>query len=91
MERLTRQLIQKSYPVIIDSSALRISERTRFLLPASQLNVPKRIIECIAKEKDLEQRLRLRRSQNDEPLEATVETLQHQKKWSEPLTKQEQK
>lgn len=83
---LATQLLLGGNPVIIDSAALRQSERAAFDDVATNLGLPFALIDCKAPE---ETRKKWVRERNGDASEATEQLLEEQKKWVEPLTAEE--
>jgi predicted kinase len=71
--------------VIVDACFLRRSERQRMVALAGKLGIPVQIVVCTAPEPLLRQRLLERAAAGSDPSDATVEVLQSQHQWLEPL------
>jgi aminoglycoside phosphotransferase family enzyme/predicted kinase len=73
------------WPVIVDATFLRASERTAFRHLAQRHGVPFTILSCEAPPLVLQQRVAARRERSDDPSEADVSILQQQLRAIEPL------
>ncbi|MCP9912555.1 AAA family ATPase [Cyanobium sp. BA20m-14] len=71
--------------VIVDACFLRRSERQLMVALAGKLGIPVQIVVCTAPEPLLRQRLLERATAGSDPSDATVEVLQSQHQWLEPL------
>ena len=71
--------------VIVDACFLRRSERQLMVALAGKLGIPVQIVVCTAPEPLLRQRLLKRATAGSDPSDATVEVLQSQHQWLEPL------
>jgi uncharacterized protein len=71
--------------VIVDACFLRRSERQLMVALAGKLGIPVQIVVCTAPEPLLRQRLLERAAAGSDPSDATVEVLQSQHQWIEPL------
>ncbi|MCF6324304.1 MAG: AAA family ATPase [Gammaproteobacteria bacterium] len=77
------------YPVIIDATFLKQTQRQQFKTIASELNVPFVILHFHAEETLLRQWIIERNEKGDDPSEADVSVLEHQIKTQEPLNEDE--
>lgn len=80
---LAGKLLFSGYPVVIDSAALRSSDRQQFITLARALGTSFVIIYCMAKEDTIKIRLHKRSQRSEEPSEATVKIMEQQKEWLE--------
>lgn len=85
---LARQALTDGWPVIVDAAFLRRTEREEFRSLAAALGVPFRILACEAPAGELRRRLLARQA---DASEATVEVLEAQLNWAEPLGADERK
>ena len=85
LRELTKTLLESGLRVIIDAAFLRQT----FLNSAQKLGIEPRILSCIATEETLEQRIKLRLADQDDPSEASVELTKQQKSSLDPLTPEE--
>lgn len=77
--------------VIVDACFLRRCERQLMVALAGQLGIPVRIAVCEAPQPLLRQRLQQRAAAGGDPSDATVEVLESQLRWLEPLGPDERK
>ena len=89
LRELTKTLLESGLSVIIDAAFLRHADRQTFLNLAQKLGIEPRILSCIATEETLEQRIKLRLADQDDPSEASVELTKQQKSSLDPLTPEE--
>tara|TARA_R110001583_G_scaffold9356_3_gene44483 strand:- start:185 stop:553 length:369 start_codon:yes stop_codon:yes gene_type:complete len=89
LRELTKTLLESGLRVIIDAAFLRHADRQTFLNLAQKLGIEPRILSCIATEETLEQRIKLRLADQDDPSEASVELTKQQKSSLDPLTPEE--
>ena len=80
-----RTALQAGYPVIVDAAFLRRAERQNFRALAAQLRVPFAILHCRAEEARLRQRVAARSAGVRDASEATLDVLQRQFAFHEPL------
>ncbi len=90
LERLARIVAEASYPVIVDATFLKRSQRERFRTLAAMLDVPFAILDCRAPEGVLRARVAEREARGRDPSEADVAVLEHQLATREPLQADEQ-
>lgn len=86
LEELAKGALIAGWSVIVDAAFLQRSQRDRFRVLASGINLPFAILACEASPDELRRRLRVRRN---DASEATVEVLEGQMKWAEGLTDEE--
>jgi len=84
-----RDALASGYPVIVDAAFLRRDERLRFRALAAELGVPFTILHCRAAEAELASRVATRAEAGMDASEATVEVLQRQLGFAEPLGEEE--
>jgi predicted kinase len=72
--------------VIVDAAFLRRDERAAFAALAAELGCPFRILACEAPPEVLRERIRARQARGDDASEATLDVLERQFAWIEPLT-----
>ncbi|MCP9809399.1 AAA family ATPase [Cyanobium sp. HWJ4-Hawea] len=75
--------------VILDACFLKQRERRQMAELAQRLGLPLKIVVCGAPEATLRQRLIGRAAAGSDPSDATVEVMQQQRLWLEPLTAEE--
>jgi aminoglycoside phosphotransferase family enzyme/predicted kinase len=75
---LACQVIGAGYPVIVDATFLRRSQRDAFHDLASRLNVPFAILDFQAREETLRERIRRRQAANNDASEADMAVLEKQ-------------
>lgn len=80
-------LLSAGWSVVVDAAFLRRDERTRFLALASAHGAPMGILACSAPAGELRRRLLAR---HGDASEATVDVLDRQLRWMEPLDADEQ-
>ena len=85
LERLADVALGAGWPVIVDATFLRASERAMFRGLALRHGVPFTILACAAPPELLQQRLAERSRRADDPSEADAQVLQHQLRSIEPL------
>ncbi len=89
MALIAQWLLSDQYPVIIDSGALKESERELFRKLAVQFNATYVIVNCMARTKTLKQRISNRLDLNNDASEANTDLIERQQSWIEPLTQEE--
>src|SRR6056297_1557023 len=87
---LAEPLIRAGIPALIDAACLKQWQRTLFRDLARERDVPFAIVHCKADQSILEQRIERRDEAGDDPSEAGLEVLAHQKQNMEPLDESEQ-
>ena len=83
MFRLAEQLLMAGYPVIIDSCALKVSERRLFSQLVQQTDILSLTVYCQASRKKLIQRIQHRMKMKSDPSEATGDLILKQQSWLE--------
>ncbi|QCF24923.1 AAA family ATPase [Hydrocarboniclastica marina] len=89
LAQLAAQILQAGYPVIVDSAALRQSERQDLLEVAAEACAPGLILACEAPEDVLRARVRARQSAGGDASEADEQVLEMQLSNAEPLSAEE--
>ena len=87
---LVESALAGGLPVILDACFLRQGERRHMADLATRLGVPLQIVACSAPEASLRQRLLQRTAEGRDPSDATVEVMEQQLGWLEPLTPAEE-
>ena len=90
LPQLVEPALAAGLPVVLDACFLRHRERQQMARLAKKLGVPMQIVACTAPEPVLRQRLLARTAAGIDPSDATVEVMEHQRSWIEPLTSDEQ-
>jgi predicted kinase len=90
LPQLVEAALAAGLPVIVDACFLRHWERQPMADLAVKLDVPIQIVACSAPEPVLRQRLLARTAAGIDPSDATVEVMEHQRTWIEPLGKDEE-
>jgi len=90
LPQLVEPALAAGLPVVLDACFLRHCERQQMARLAEKLGVPMQIVACDAPEPVLRQRLLARAAAGVDPSDATVEVMEHQRTWLEPLTSDEQ-
>jgi predicted kinase len=80
-----RMLLADGWTVLVDAAFLRAAERAEFAALAQGAGVPFHILACEAPEEVLRQRITDRQARGADASEATVEVLEKQLGWLEPL------
>ena len=88
--KLVKPVLQAGIPALVDAACLKRWQRTLFRDLAQEHGVPFAIIHCHADLTLLEQRIERRKQAGDDPSEAGLEVLDHQKENTEPLDNAEQ-
>jgi len=88
---LAQQLIQNHWNVIIDATFLRRQARSQFLELANQYQAHFVIVNCVAQQSYLQQRVMARATEQHSISEADLSVLQQQLTTIEPLTNLEQR
>jgi len=81
-----RMLLADGWTVLVDAAFLRAAERAEFAALAQGAGVPFHILACEAPVEVLRQRITERQARGADASEATVEVLEKQLDWVEPLT-----
>jgi len=89
LERLASGLLQAGYPVVIDATFLRQSDRERFRRFAASENVPFAILDCRADVQTLRQRINDRIANGNDASDADLHVLNLQLASQEQLTAME--
>ena len=90
LPKLVEAALAAGLPVILDACFLKQSERLAMAALAKRLGVPLQIVACRAPEPVLRQRLLARTAAGIDPSDATVEVMEHQRGWIEPLSSEEE-
>lgn len=91
LKEIAAFLLQNRISVIIDSAALKESERSLFKDVAEEQETPFAIVKCLAPDPVLQDRILKRQSLNNDASEASVELIAKQHQWEEPITEFEQR
>lgn len=83
---LAREIVRAGYPVLVDATFLRASQRAPFLQLAREERVPARIASFTADEAVLRARVQARQAAGGDASEATLEVLEQQLRIREPLS-----
>ncbi len=86
---LAKMLLEGDFPVIVDATFIKQTDRNRFQSLALRLNCPFLIIHCEAQKAELASRLNTRLAQQTDASEATLSVLEQQIKQQDILTDQE--
>ena len=86
-----RMLLADGWTVLVDAAFLRAAERAEFAALAQGAGVPFHILACEAPVEVLRQRITERQARGADASEATVEVLEKQLDWLEPLDASERK
>ncbi len=78
LEQLATTVMEAGYPVVVDATFLKQTERLRFIQLAKRLNVPFLILKCEADEKTMKERIRYRNMHSQDASEADEEILESQ-------------
>ena len=89
LQALTEQLLDGSYPVIVDACFIAKHQRDDFRAVAVQRGIPFIIVDCQADVEQLQQRLIKRSELGDDASEADVEVMKAQQLSREELTSDE--
>ena len=89
LPQLVEPALAAGLPVILDACFLRHRERQQMASLAKRLDVPIQIVACQAPESMLRQRLLARTAARTDPSDATVEVMEQQRSWIEPLSSEE--
>lgn len=85
LAELARQIVLSGYPVMVDAAFLRREEREGFRLLAGELGVPFAILNFIAPEQVLRERIEQRMREGGDASEANIDVLEKQMRYVEPL------
>jgi uncharacterized protein len=88
---LSVAVVDAGFPLIVDATFLRCSERNQFRSLAETLRIPFVILDFPADEATCRERIRLRAHQQTDASEATEQVLDGQLRSREPLSDQEQR
>ncbi|MGE0483015.1 MAG: AAA family ATPase [Gammaproteobacteria bacterium] len=80
----TRRALGAGFSVVVDAAFLERAQRRVFRDLAAALGVPFHVLTCAAPLDELRARIAARRIRGDDPSEATVEVLEHQREAIEP-------
>ncbi len=86
---LARSVIAAGWPVVVDATFLRETERTAFRVLARELSVPVVIVSCTAPEAELRARILAREQACSDASEAGLAVLARQRDSSEPTSREE--
>jgi aminoglycoside phosphotransferase family enzyme/predicted kinase len=89
LAELAGQILTAGYAVIVDATFLQRDHRQRFAALAAQRQVPFAIIDCVAPEAALRQRLQRRTAHGGDASEADVRVMEQQLAKRQPLAPQE--
>lgn len=89
LEILARQLLRSGYPVLVDATFLKRSQRDAFASLAASMDVPFQILCFQAEDAVLRQRIRDRAAEQDNVSDADLSVLDQQQRAVEPLTEAE--
>lgn len=89
LANLAAQIIDSGFPVVVDATFLRPTERQHFASLAADLGVPFVIIECRATADELRKRIRQRAASQRDASEADEQVLEAQLRSVEPLSESE--
>ncbi|MDT8450517.1 MAG: AAA family ATPase [Wenzhouxiangellaceae bacterium] len=81
---LARPVIEAGLPVLIDAACLKKAQRDRFSELADSMAIPFGILQTIAKDELLQERIARRNEEGGDPSDAGLEVLAHQQKTCEP-------
>jgi len=84
LAELATGVLQSGYPVIVDATFLQRQYRDVFRSLAEKHKVPFTIVQCVATDKELEQRIQARALEGGDPSEATLNVLNAQRKNQQP-------
>jgi predicted kinase len=77
--------LRAGWSVVVDAAFLKRAERDAFRALARALGVPFAILAPVAEPDQLRARIQARQAQGHDASEATVEVLEQQMQWIEPL------
>jgi hypothetical protein len=90
LAELATGILQAGYSVIVDATFLQRKYRDVFRSLAEKLRVPFTIVQCVATDKELEQRIQARALEGGDPSEASLNVLNAQRKNQESPDSDEQ-
>jgi aminoglycoside phosphotransferase family enzyme/gluconate kinase len=85
LAEMAEEVIDAGYPVLVDATFLKRTERDRFRSLAGKLNVPCIVLHCEASTAELHERLRVRQVRGGDASEAGIQVLESQLATQEPL------
>jgi len=85
LAELADVVLRAGFPVVVDATSLRRSERAAFRAVAERAGVPFALLSCRAAPSTLRARIAERDARGVDPSEATLEVLEHQLRTQEPL------
>lgn len=86
---LAKTVLAAGYSVIVDATFLKREHRDYFRALAATTGTPFLVLECIAKNNELERRILSRTANRSDASEATLEVLHTQQACDEPLAREE--
>jgi aminoglycoside phosphotransferase family enzyme/predicted kinase len=86
---LARTVLAAGFSVIVDATFLKRAQRDQFRTLAAETGTPFLVLECVAENKELEQRILSRNAQQRDASEATLEVLHAQRDSDEALVEDE--
>jgi hypothetical protein len=86
---LARTVLAAGYSVIVDATFLKREHRDHFRALAAATGTPFLVLECSAKNNELERRILSRHATRSDASEATLEVLHAQQAGDEPLSEEE--
>lgn len=89
LETKAETVLQAGFPVIVDASFLRATDRDQFRSLGERLEVPFRILNVTCGEEELRKRLQRRQEDETAVSDAGVDVLENQLELKDPLTSQE--
>ncbi len=90
LEELSRLILESGYPVIVDAAFLKKSERDAFHALASSLGLPFLILAIQCDHDTLRKRIVMREKIGKDASEASLEVLEKQIEFTEPISTEEQ-
>ena len=85
LAKLATTIIRAGFPVIVDATFLRRSDRDQFRHLSEELNVPFVVVSFQASQEELRRRVLARETQGNDVSEAGLDVLEHQLRVKEPL------
>lgn len=82
-------LLRAGYTVIVDAAFLKAAQREPFMGLAEELKVPYRILDCVAPDDVLRQRILARQQKGADPSDADLQVLELQMRNHQPLSGEE--
>ncbi|MDP2785263.1 MAG: AAA family ATPase, partial [Sulfurimicrobium sp.] len=89
LEQLAREILQAGFPAIVDAAFLKRAERDAFRALALELGMPFVILEMLATEDELRQRIVQREHLGHDASEATLQVLESQLRGGENIAPEE--